>query len=135
MANQVSWLLAWCSFYHWTLSHKYNNIDRDQWCHDNYLSEYTQLITLSNFKVTSNLMVTNRHGSILNPLLPVCSRNSTIAFIVLESASAINQNNLVRPQPSWRSTFIASSSSLKTYYIIKKRENIFIYDPEREVQI
>lgn len=40
-------------------------------------------------------------------------RNSTIAFSCLESASAINQNNFVRPHPSCKSTLIASSSSLK----------------------
>lgn len=47
-------------------------------------------------------------------VLPVCSLNSTIAFIVLESANAISQKSLVLPQPSWRSTLIASSSSLNT---------------------
>lgn len=47
--------------------------------------------------------------------LPVCSLNSTIAFIVLESARAMSQKSLVLPQPSWRSTFMASSSSLNTW--------------------
>ena len=47
--------------------------------------------------------------------LLIPSLNSTIALSVLESARAINQNNLVLPHPSWRSTLIASSSSLNTY--------------------
>lgn len=46
--------------------------------------------------------------------LPVCSLNSTIAFMVLESARAMSQKSLVLPQPSWRSTLMASSSSLNT---------------------
>lgn len=51
---------------------------------------------------------------VITVVLPVCSLNSTIAFIVLESANAISQKSLVLPQPSWRSTLIASSSSLNT---------------------
>lgn len=43
-------------------------------------------------------------------------RNSTNAFRVDESTRAINQNSLIRPQPSCRSTFIDSSSSLQTYH-------------------
>lgn len=46
--------------------------------------------------------------------LPVCSLNSTMAFMVFESANAISQKSLVLPQPSWRSTLMASSSSLNT---------------------
>jgi len=42
------------------------------------------------------------------------SRNSTNAFSVLLSAKAKIQNSFVLPQPSWRSTRIASSSSLHT---------------------
>lgn len=38
-----------------------------------------------------------------------------MAFIVFESAKAMSQKSLVLPQPSWRSTFIASSSSLNTW--------------------
>jgi hypothetical protein len=47
-------------------------------------------------------------------LLLAPSRNSTIAFNVQESANAITQKSLVRPHPSCKSTFIASSSSLHT---------------------
>lgn len=53
---------------------------------------------------------------VLFAVLPVCSLNSTMAFIVFESARAMSQKSLVLPQPSWRSTFMASSSSLNTCY-------------------
>lgn len=42
------------------------------------------------------------------------SRNSTIAFRVLESAKASSQKSLVRPHDSCNSTRMASSSSLQT---------------------
>lgn len=49
-------------------------------------------------------------GPEMMALLP--SLNSTIAFRVFESAKANSQNSFVRPQLSWSSTRIASSSSL-----------------------
>lgn len=54
----------------------------------------------------------------------MCSRNSTIAFMVLESANAMSQKSLVLPQPSCRSTLMASSSSLKTCTSHKCYENL-----------
>ena len=48
------------------------------------------------------------------------SLNSTMALRALESARAITQNSFVLPQPSWRSTLMASSSSLNTYRIKKR---------------
>ena len=47
-------------------------------------------------------------------ILPLPSLNSIMALSVLESASAMIQNNLILPQPSCKSTLIASSSSLNT---------------------
>lgn len=53
--------------------------------------------------------------TILEPNQTVPSLNSTMALRALESARAITQKSLVRPQPSCRSTLMASSSSLNTY--------------------
>ena len=67
--------------------------------------------------------ILNRIDSLFDPSL-----NSTIALSVFESASAITQNNLMRPQPSCRSTLIASSSSLNTWISRQKHFRYIIID-------
>lgn len=58
-------------------------------------------------------VVTLESGS--DAVLGMPFRNSTSAFRVAESARAISQKSLIRPQPSCKSTRTDSSSSLQTF--------------------